>query len=150
VRSNLETTRQLFDVLASEDVIVRMNDERLQAEGIQALRSAAALDFTFALVAPPELGISAEFEGLGGFAEGWNDWLSAFDSYRIEQGELHEAGEVVLATAHMVATPRGSNAAIETDSAAVLRFRDGKVERMEFHLDSAGAFASAGIEPPAR
>jgi ketosteroid isomerase-like protein len=56
----------------------------------------------------------------------------------------------VLATAHMVATPRGSNAAIETDSAAVLRFRDGKVERMEFHLDSAGAFASAGIEPPAR
>ena len=42
--------------------------------------------------------------------------------------------------------PKGSSAAVESDAAAVLRFRDGKLARVEFHLDPAAARRAAGLE----
>jgi hypothetical protein len=143
--SNLERTKKLFAALAPSDAVALISDERLGAEAAAALDRAIAPAFTFGLVAPAEVGTSAEYTGVDGLVEGWSDWLAPFEHYRIDVERMREMGNTVFVTVRMAATPRGASAAIETDAAAVLFFERGLVRRIEFHLDPALARRRAGI-----
>jgi hypothetical protein len=143
--ANLEQTKELFAVLAPADAVALISDERLGAEAAAALSRSIAPGFTFGLIAPADVGTSAEYTGVDGLVEGWSDWLAPFEHYRIDVEEMREAGDAVFVTVRMVATPKGSSGAIETDAAAVLFFEEGLVGRIEFHLDRALARRRAGI-----
>jgi hypothetical protein len=137
----------LTRLMTSQDVIRRMKDEEFRAEGIAAIAAVTQPDFEFALIAPPELGISAEYRGVDGFVEGWEDWLSPFDRYLMEPGKAQEVDDRVVAFARMRATPKGTSAAIETEGGAVFHFEGDKIRRIEFHLDPDEALRAAGLEP---
>lgn len=145
-RSKAKIVQELGRVMAAEDAIIRMNDPALLAEGVEAIRQVAAPDFVFALVTPAEVGgTTAEYAGVDGFVDGWHDWLSVFDSFRVELGEQIEAGEKIILMARTTATPKGTNATITGTVAAVFTFDGDKVGRMEFNLDQEAALRAAGL-----
>ena len=68
--------------------------------------------------------------GLAGLAEGWREWLSAWENYRVEADEYRELDEQrVLVLSHYSGRgskrPRGR--ANRTDGATLFHVRDGKV-----------------------
>ena len=129
--------------MTAEDPVARMNDPELLKEGVETLRRVVSSDFVFALYAPSEVsGASAEFVGVDGFVDGWHDWLSAFDSFRIEIGEETERGDEFLASARMTAIPKGTPGAIEGTAEALFRFDGDRVQRLEFHLERGTGFAA--------
>jgi hypothetical protein len=141
-----EIVEELGRLMTAEDPVARMNDPALLREAIEALRRAVSSDFVFALYTPSEVGgASAEFVGVDGFVDGWHDWLSAFDSFRIEIEEETERGDEFVAAARMTAIPKGTTATIEGTAEAVFRFDGDRVQRLEFHLERGTAFAAAGL-----
>src|SRR5688572_27711921 len=95
--SRMEIVRKLANLMAAEDAVARMNDPVLFEEGVEAIRQVAAPDFAFALVTPAAVGgTRAEYSGVEGFIEGWNDWLVVFESFQVEVGEHIEVGDKVV------------------------------------------------------
>src|SRR5262249_61476479 len=92
-------------------------------------------------------GFGSPFRGVHGFLEGWRDWLEPFASYRMElDPEVCTNRDAVVLFARQVATPRGSSAAVTDDAASVAFLRDGRIHRIEFHLDPAAALRAAGVD----
>ena len=132
--------------MTAEDPVARMNDPALLEEAVETLRRMVSSDFVFALYTPAEIGgDSAEFVGVDGFVDGWHDWLSAFDSFRIEIGEETERGDEFVAAARMIAIPKGTTGAIEGAAEALFRFDGDRVQRLEFHLERGTAFEAGGV-----
>ena len=57
--------------------------------------------------------------------------------------DVEEIGDNVLTLARQIGTTRHGGVELEQPSAAVWKFRDGKIVRVEFHLDRDLAQASA-------
>jgi ketosteroid isomerase-like protein len=87
---------------------------------------------------------TATYEGLDGLREAWRDWLETFARIRFEVEDVEEIGENVVTLARQIGTTRHGGVEIEQPSAAVWKFRDGRLVRIEFHLDRDEALASAG------
>jgi len=144
--SRREIVHELGRLMTAEDPVTRMNDPKLLEEAVEVLRRAVASDFVFALYTPAEVGgASAEFVGVDGFVDGWHDWLSAFDSFRIEIEDETDRGDEFVAAARMTAIPKGTTGAIEGAAEAVFRFDGDRVQRLEFHLERGIAFAASGF-----
>jgi hypothetical protein len=127
------------------DVAALTEDQRLAALERALGPDVAWPDFTIAMVAPG--GWSAEREGVAGYSQSWNDWLAPFESFRVEFEEILEGPRGVVQFVRQIGVPRGGQAAIENAGAAVFGFRDGLIERIEFHLDRDDALRAAGLEP---
>src|SRR6266480_2989971 len=83
---------------------------------------------------------------LDAFLQAWADWLEPFASYRMDiEPEMRSGSDTAVFFARQVATPKGSASPVTNDAAAVAFFRDGKVRRIEFHLDRAAALRAAGL-----
>jgi len=87
---------------------------------------------------------------LAGMAEGWRNFLSAWDWYRVEADEYRELddGRVLVL---IRCSARGKTSGLElgqvrTDSATVFHIRDGKVVKLFVYLDRERAFADLGLE----
>lgn len=85
----------------------------------------------------------ANFEGLDGLREAWSDWLATFARVRFEIDEMQAVGENVVTFARQYGVTHHSEVPIEQPSAAVWKFRDGCLVRIEFHLDRERALESA-------
>lgn len=85
---------------------------------------------------------SLEFQGRDGLLAAWADWLEAFIRVRLELEEIEETADNVITFVNQIGTTR-HGVDIEQPSAAVWKFHDGKLTRIEFHLDRATAIASA-------
>ena len=89
--------------------------------------------------------------GLAGMAEGFRDWVSAWEAYRVEADEYRElADERVLVLVRN--TGRGKTSGLElgqmrTEGANVFHVRDGKVTRYVIYFDRERAFADLGLAP---
>jgi hypothetical protein len=143
--SRREIVHELGRLMTAEDPVARMNDPALLEEAVETLRRVVASDFVFALYTPAEVGAdSAEFVGVDGFVDGWHDWLSAFDSFRIEIGEETERDDEFIAAARMTAIPKGTTGGIEGTAEAVFRFDGDRVQRLEFHLERGTVFEAGG------
>jgi ketosteroid isomerase-like protein len=88
--------------------------------------------------------------GVAGMAEGWRDWISAWEEHRVEAEEYRALdGERVLVLVHH--TGRGKTSGLElgqmrTKGANVFHVHDGKVNRFVVYLDRERAFADLGLE----
>ncbi len=92
--------------------------------------------------------------GLAGMAEGFRDFLSAWQQVHHEVDEYRELdGERVLVLTQFSA--RGKTSGVElgqirTEAAMVFDVRGGKVTRLVLYLDRDHAFADLGLAPEAR
>jgi hypothetical protein len=141
----MELTNSLLETLLAalpvgED-ICRDWDERADR-----MREIAAPELVTAMIAE-EGGLQTEFHGAAGYREAWTDWLSAFDTYRVELEELQPFADGVVALTRQWVTPKETTAGIEGTAAAVIWFEAERIRRIEFHLDEETAFRAAGVDP---
>jgi ketosteroid isomerase-like protein len=89
--------------------------------------------------------------GVAGMAEGFRDFLSAWDWYRMEVDEYRELDDRrVLVLIRCIARGKTSGldiAQIRTESATVFHLRDGKVVRLLVYMDRDRALADLGLAP---
>jgi ketosteroid isomerase-like protein len=137
--SNAERVTEFFAPIfgAGETVM----DEELIERMVEAARPLISEDFVVVMVGAE--GFQGSFEGADGFRQAWADWLEAFERVAFEIESVEEVGENVLTLARQVGVTRHGGIEIEQPSAAVWKFRDGVVHRIEFHLDREQAIRSA-------
>ena len=107
----------------------------------QTLAELAQPDFEVAMVGPGYLPEAARPIGLEGFREAWLDWTSPFESFRIEVERVIDAGDRVVSLVRQIGRTKTGGVEIEASAAAVWTIRDGKLTRVEFHLDREAALA---------
>jgi hypothetical protein len=89
-------------------------------------------------------------KGLSGMAEGWRDWLSAWEEFRVEAEEFRELDdERVLVLSRFGG--RGKTSGLEVGQvspkgASVFHIRSGKVERLIVYGDREKALAELGLQ----
>jgi ketosteroid isomerase-like protein len=96
----------------------------------------------FVVVMSGAAGFEGSYEGVAGLREAWREWLEAFERVTFEIEGIEDVGENVLTLARQVGVSR-HGIEIEQPSAAVWKFRDGRLVRLEFHLDRRMAARSA-------
>ena len=88
--------------------------------------------------------------GLAGMAEGWRNFLSAWDWYRVEADEYRELDDGrVLVLIRCDASGKTSGlelSQVRTDSATVFHVRDGKVVKLFVYMDRERALADLGLK----
>jgi ketosteroid isomerase-like protein len=115
-------------------------------------------DFTSTEWAHPDIEfVSADgFEtgstmGLGAMAQGWRDWVSVWEEYRVEVEEYRELddGRILVLMLHC---GRGKTSGLDVGEtitkragANVLHVRDGKVARLILYWDRERALADLGL-----
>src|SRR5690349_3146535 len=72
---------------------------------------------------------TTEFRGQEGLMSAWADWLETFTRMTLEMNEIEEVGDNVLTLVTQVGTTR-HGVDVEQPSAAVWKFRDGKIVRV--------------------
>jgi ketosteroid isomerase-like protein len=142
----VRVVEEIQQVLTADDVVTALSDE-----GNQTVRrlfmELAEPDFEVVMLGPEYSSARLDFVGLDGFVAAWRDWTRAFESFRIEVDEMVDAGDNVVSLVRQIGIPRGAHAEMETPGAAVWMIRDGRLRRVEFHLDRDAALRAAGIDP---
>jgi hypothetical protein len=96
----------------------------------------------------PESVDGAVLKGLASTAQGWRDWLSAWDDYHAEADEYRALDdERVLVLGRMSGRGRMSGATGETETANLFHIRDGRVTRLVLYASRERAFANLGLSP---
>jgi ketosteroid isomerase-like protein len=141
----VRVVEEIQQVLTATDVVSALEDE-----GDQTVRrlfmELAEPGFEVVMVGPGYTSARLENVGLDGFVAAWRDWTSAFKSFQIEVDEMIDAGDNVVSLVRQIGVPKGADAEIETQGAAVWMIRDGRLRRVEFHLDRNAALRAAGLE----
>jgi ketosteroid isomerase-like protein len=136
---------QIQDALDVEDVVAAFEDAEIDRRVRQTLDELAEPDFDVVMVGPDYLPQAAERTGSVGFRDAWLDWTSPFESFRIHVERVIDAGDRVVSLVRQVGRTKTGGVEIEAPAAAVWTIRDGKLRRVEFHLDQEAALRSAGL-----
>jgi ketosteroid isomerase-like protein len=91
------------------------------------------------------------WKGLVGMAEGWSNFVDAWESYRSEADEYRELDDERILVFISV-TGRGKKSGLElghmqAKGAAVFQIRDGRVTRYVLYTDRERALADLGLAP---
>jgi ketosteroid isomerase-like protein len=140
-----ESALEAIDRLFPEgDWVEAIADEETVRSRLDLLRAISTDDLEIVMVGPG--GFAGTFAGVEGFEGAWRDWLTPFESYHLEQEEDYLVGDdVAVFFARQHGVPKGSSAPMENDGASVFFFREGKVRRIEFHLERAAALRASGL-----
>ena len=139
------TVDALVSLLPESDWVDAMRDPAYLSRSREVLAEIAAPDFELAMVGPG--GFTGTFSGVGAMDDAWQDWLEPFESYRVErEEEFRRSGDAFVFFGRQVVTPKGSPSPMTNDGATVAFFEDGKLKRVEFHLERASALRAAGLE----
>ena len=89
--------------------------------------------------------------GLAGMAEGWREWLSAWEEFTIEVDEYRELDDQRVLVLNHVSGGRGRTSGLDLGQmgpkgAALFHFRKGKVTRFVFYWDRERALADLDLE----
>jgi len=79
--------------------------------------------------------------------ESMQDWISAFDDYRVEHEEFIDAGDRVVVAQSEFGRARSSNVELQETWYAVCTMSEGKVLRLQWFGDRAEALQAAGLRP---
>jgi ketosteroid isomerase-like protein len=137
----VEQIQEVLDV----DVVAALDDDEEDRRIRQTLAELAEPDFEVVMVGPDYLPQAAERAGPDGFREAWVDWTSPFESFRIEIERVLDAGDHVVSLVRQTGKTKTGGVDIEATAAAVWTIRDGKLTRVEFHLDREKALQAAGV-----
>ena len=103
----------------------------------------ACPDIVFEIVGGPDPG---SWTGLAGMADGWRQWLAAWDGYQATAEEFRELdGERVLVLGRMGGRGKTSGVSVETEFANLLHVRDEKISRLCLYSNRDGAFTDLGL-----
>jgi ketosteroid isomerase-like protein len=142
----LRIVEQIQSTLSMGDVVAALDDPEADQRIRQTLIELAEPDFKVVMVGPEYLGQTIEHSGADGFREAWTDWTGPFESYRIDLERLIDAGERVVSLVAMCGRTRTGGVDVRAPGAAVWTVVDGKLRRVEFHLDRQTALRVAGVE----
>jgi len=143
----VRVVEQIQDALATGDVVAGLDDDQTDRQVRRAFAALAEPDFEVVMVGPAYLPTRFEGSGVEGFREAWLDWTSAFESYQIEIERVIDAGKRVVSLVAMAGKTKTGGVEIEAPGAAVWTVVDGRLRRVEFHLDREEALRSAGVQP---
>jgi ketosteroid isomerase-like protein len=141
----VRVVERIQQVLTAEDVVSALNDDSDQTVP-RLFMELAHPDFEVSMVGPEYAPATLDYTGVDGFVAAWRDWTSAYESFRIEVDEIVDAGDNVVSLVRQTGIPKGAHAEIETAGAAVWMIRNGRLRRVEFHLDRDAALRAAGLE----
>jgi ketosteroid isomerase-like protein len=85
------------------------------------------------------------YEGPDGASEFLADWVSAWEDWRLEVGELIDAGDDVVAIVHQSGRSKTTGLAVDMDFAQVWTYEDGRQTRMRMYADPEEALRAAGL-----
>jgi ketosteroid isomerase-like protein len=109
-----------------------------------AIERVAAPDLVSVMIGPDQ-SFRVEYRGVAGLIEGWRDWLSPYESFRLEVEDLIESDDVLVTCVRQFGTPVGGGPEVEAAGAAVWWLRDGRLVRIEFNLNREAALRAAGL-----
>jgi ketosteroid isomerase-like protein len=134
--------------LLQEDLVAMLRAE----QAVETIRGAVgdhvAPDLECHMIAPGYTGPRGDlsYRGIEGFVDAWREWTEAYERYMIEIEEITEGpGGRVLTLARQRGVTRTGGVEVEEIAAAVWMVRDGRVVRVEFHLDPDTARRAAGL-----
>jgi ketosteroid isomerase-like protein len=108
----------------------------------------AAPDIEWVLADGPSPG---RWMGPAGMAEGWREFLSAWEEFRVEGDDYRELDEGrVLVLGHFSGRGKASGleaGEVSAKGAQVVHIRDGKVTRSVTYFDRRRAFSDLGLAP---
>jgi ketosteroid isomerase-like protein len=139
-RQNVELVRRLYAELASEgsteEFERRMSDDALgrfldpEIEWVPVTESLLAVD---------------SYRGFDGVRRFWGEFLSAWQSYRVETLRFDDAGDRVAVVVHIVA--RTHELEVDETRSSLLTVRHGRVVRVQSYAHPDGARQAAGSPP---
>ena len=121
------------EVEVSEALIGRMVDQLGPIAADDVVTEMVGTDDTF----------TGTWQGRDGMRAAWSDWLDTFSSVRFELEDFEQIGDNILTVGRQTGITRHGGVELEQPSAAVWKFRDGLLVKVEFHLDRDRARASA-------
>jgi ketosteroid isomerase-like protein len=140
----LAQARVMTDTFHEVDLVAMLADDPETSPIGRAIREIAHPDLETVMVAPA--GDPAIRNGVAGYVALWTDWVGAFDRFVLEEvDEPQVNGEVVVNFVRQRGKLAGSEAEVTADGAGVWFFRDGRLARIEFHLDREAALRAAGL-----
>jgi ketosteroid isomerase-like protein len=101
----------------------------------------------FATVMMSETAVPLEYRGVDGFREALTDWISPYESFRLEIEDVIVKDDKLVFPARQVAKTKHGGVELTTESASVWWVRDGKVAQVVFYLQQEAALKAAGIDP---
>jgi ketosteroid isomerase-like protein len=136
-RANIELVRRLYGELASEGSPPEF-EQRLTDE---ALGQFLDPGIEWVPVAHSVLAVES-YRGFDGVRRFWGEFVSTWESYKVEPLSFHDAGDQVAVVVHIV----GRTHALEVDEtqSSLLTIRDGRVVRVQSFADPDGALEAAG------
>jgi ketosteroid isomerase-like protein len=90
-----------------------------------------------------------ESRGPDGLNAMWRDWLTPWETYRLDVDEFIDAGDAVVVFARVEARTQRDGVLVQHAPAAIWRLREGKVAGITFYLDRAEALEAAGMSEEA-
>jgi hypothetical protein len=110
----------------------------------ELLRQSAHPEFSTVMASES---VSQDYPGVNGFSEAWRDWVSPYESMRIEFDEVIRLEDRIVFLVRQLAKTRHSEVEVETPSAAVWWLDDGRVRKAAFYLDRRSGLKAAGLDP---
>jgi ketosteroid isomerase-like protein len=137
-KKNVDLARRLYAELASEgssrEFEQRLTDEalgRFLDPGIEWIPVADSL-----------LAVDS-YRGFEGVRRFWGEFLSTWESYRVEPLSFDDAGDQVAVVVHIVG--RTHELEVDETRSSLLTVRDGRVVRVQSFADPEGAREAAGL-----
>jgi ketosteroid isomerase-like protein len=102
-------------------------------------------DFVTLMVS--DSGPPQESGGIEGFKKLLSDWISPYETFRLEIEEVIVKEDKLVFLARQVATTKHGGVEVETESASVWWLKDGLISQAVFYLDQRSALKAAGLDP---
>jgi ketosteroid isomerase-like protein len=135
---NVELVRRLYAELgregSSRDFERRLTDEALSRFLDPRIEWVAVTDSLLAV---------DTYRGFEGVRRFWGEFVSTWESYRVEPLRFDHAGDLVAVVVHIVG--RTHELEVEETRSSLLTVRDGRIVRVESFADPEGARAAAGL-----
>jgi ketosteroid isomerase-like protein len=140
----LDITEQLVTATSGIDLVAAFRDG--DGSHITAVfEDVVTEDFEVCMFDPS--GIPNCREGVDGYVRLWREWTDAFERFSYTPTEPPRAnGDLVVNFVEQRGTIRGSDAEVTAEGAAVWSYRDGRLARIDFHIDREAALRAAGLE----
>jgi ketosteroid isomerase-like protein len=85
------------------------------------------------------------YDGIEGARQFLADWTSAWEDWRLDLKELHDAGDEVVAIVHQSGRSKATGLPVDMELAQLWTFRDGKEIRMCMYSDPEEALRAVDL-----
>jgi ketosteroid isomerase-like protein len=136
-RENVELVERLYAELAGEGSAEEF-ERRLTDEAL-----ARFLDPEVEWVPVTDSVLAGSYRGFEGVRRFWGEFVSAWETYRVEPLSFDDAGDRVAIVVHIVGRTHGLE--VDETRSSLLTLRGGRVVRVESFADPAAARAAAGL-----